>query len=150
MSMCHESSFLPWISGLMMQGKSQMLQLDAMQDNKMSHRQLEYTALHYASAGGHVSIMKRLVSSGCDQHVKNFDGETALHVASNVEVVDYLLRIGLNIEDCDTWGYTPFLQACRDCCLPVVRRLIQSKCNKAATTKCAVLLHARSQENVST
>ena len=29
-------------------------------------------------------------------------GETALHVAGNVEVVDYLLSIGLNIEDRDT------------------------------------------------
>ena len=29
------------------------------------------------------------------------DGETALHVAGNVEVVDYLLIIGLNIEDRD-------------------------------------------------
>ena len=28
-------------------------------------------------------------------------GETALHVAGNVEVVDYLLSIGLNIEDRD-------------------------------------------------
>ena len=27
--------------------------------------------------------------------------KTALHVADNVEVVDYLLSIGLNIEDCD-------------------------------------------------
>ena len=26
-------------------------------------------------------------------------GETALHIAGNVEVVDYLLIIGLNIED---------------------------------------------------
>ena len=29
------------------------------------------------------------------------EGETALHVARNVEVVDYLLIIGLNIEDRD-------------------------------------------------
>ena len=29
------------------------------------------------------------------------DGWTALHVAGNVEVVDYLLRIGLNTEDRD-------------------------------------------------
>ena len=28
-------------------------------------------------------------------------GETALHFAGNVEVVDYLLSIGLNIEDRD-------------------------------------------------
>ena len=28
-------------------------------------------------------------------------GLTALHVAGNVDVVDYLLRIGLNIEDRD-------------------------------------------------
>ena len=28
-------------------------------------------------------------------------GKTALHVAGNVEVVDYLLSIGLNIEDHD-------------------------------------------------
>ena len=26
-------------------------------------------------------------------------GETALHIACNVEVIDYLLSIGLNIED---------------------------------------------------
>ena len=30
------------------------------------------------------------------------DGEAALHVTGNVEVFDYLLRIGLNIGDCDT------------------------------------------------
>ena len=29
------------------------------------------------------------------------DGWTALHVAGNVDVVDYLLSIGLNLEDCD-------------------------------------------------
>ena len=29
------------------------------------------------------------------------DGKTALHVAGNVDVVDYLLSIGLNIEDRD-------------------------------------------------
>ena len=29
------------------------------------------------------------------------NGETALHVAGNVEIVDYLLSIGLNIEDRD-------------------------------------------------
>ena len=28
-------------------------------------------------------------------------GKTALHVAGNVDVIDYLLSIGLNIEDCD-------------------------------------------------
>ena len=28
-------------------------------------------------------------------------GWTALHVAGNVDVVDHLLSIGLNIEDCD-------------------------------------------------
>ena len=28
-------------------------------------------------------------------------GETALHIAGNVEVADYLLSIGLNIEDRD-------------------------------------------------
>ncbi|XP_062506278.1 kinase D-interacting substrate of 220 kDa-like [Corticium candelabrum] len=62
------------------------------------------------------------------------DGWTALHVAGNVEVVDYLLRIGLNTEDRDKGGYTPFLWACLNGRLPVVERLIQSKCNKAATT----------------
>ena len=44
------------------------------------------------------------------------DGETALHVASNVEVVDYLLRIGLNIEDCDTvFLLTLLLLTCSYC-----------------------------------
>ncbi|XP_062506351.1 uncharacterized protein LOC134182925 [Corticium candelabrum] len=64
----------------------------------------------------------------------NLEGETALHVADDVEVVDYLLIIGLNVEARDEDGYTPFLIACRDGRLPVVQRLIQSKCNKAATT----------------
>ena len=30
------------------------------------------------------------------------DGWTALHIAGNVDVVDYLLNIGLNIEDRST------------------------------------------------
>ncbi|XP_062506375.1 ankyrin-3-like [Corticium candelabrum] len=91
-------------------------------------------ALHYASNGGHVSIMKRLISTGCNKNIKNYCGETALHVAGNVEVVDYLLIIGLNIEDRTKAHYTPFLMACCNGRLPVVQRLIQSKCNKAATT----------------
>ena len=30
-----------------------------------------YTALHYASYGGHLSIIKRLVAAGCDRQVKD-------------------------------------------------------------------------------
>ncbi|XP_062506336.1 ankyrin repeat domain-containing protein 2-like [Corticium candelabrum] len=93
---------------------------------KYQEERYGYTALHYASDGGHVSIMKRLISCGCNKQVKAKIGCTALHVAGNVDVVDYLLIIGLNIEDRDKDGYTPFLCACRYGRLPVVQRLIES------------------------
>ncbi|XP_062506293.1 ankyrin repeat domain-containing protein 1-like [Corticium candelabrum] len=70
-------------------------------------------------------------------------GWTALHVAVNVEVVDYLLSIGLNIEDRDENGYTPFLDACLDGRLPVVERLIQS--NYYCTDKCSSNIVCRLQ-----
>ncbi|XP_062506307.1 ankyrin repeat and KH domain-containing protein 1-like [Corticium candelabrum] len=93
-----------------------------------------YTPFLEACRHDRLPVVQCLIQSKCNKAATTNSGETALHVAGNVEVVDYLLNIGLNIEDCDEDGYTPFLKACCDGHLPVVQRLIQSKCNKAATT----------------
>ncbi|XP_062506302.1 ankyrin repeat and death domain-containing protein 1B-like [Corticium candelabrum] len=93
-----------------------------------------YTPFLVACRLGRLPAVQHLIQSKCNKAATTNDGETALHVAGNVEVVDYLVSIGLNIEDRDENGYTPFLDACHSGRLPVVERLIQLKCNKAATT----------------
>ncbi|XP_062506334.1 ankyrin-3-like [Corticium candelabrum] len=60
----------------------------------------------------------------------NLEGETALHVTGNVEVFDYIVGIGLNVEARNKYGYTPFLRACRYGRLSVVQRLIRSKTDR--------------------
>ena len=67
--------------------------------------------LHYASQGGHLKIVKYLVTeAGCDPLMENNDKRTILHIASyygHAQMVQWLLHDGrLNILAKDRFGET--------------------------------------------
>jgi ankyrin repeat protein len=52
---------------------------------------LDRTALHDASKNGHAEICELLLQTGASVDMQDDDGETALHMAQNIEVVQVLL-----------------------------------------------------------
>jgi ankyrin repeat protein len=68
-----------------------------------------FTPLMIAAAGGNVEIANHLAVKEAELN-SNYKGWTSLHRAafySNIEIVDFLLEVGLNIDAKDHLGQTP-------------------------------------------
>ena len=67
------------------------------------------TALHFACAAGHVSIVRDLLLFGDDINRKDFNKTTALHFAAwenHIDIVDLLLDWGIFPEETEGSGWT--------------------------------------------
>jgi uncharacterized protein len=76
-----------------------------------------YTALNYAAANGHMSIVQLLVQHGADINAVNNRSRTPLFVASmhqHVDVVSCLLTAGADVSTVDFQGYTALHTACAE------------------------------------
>ena len=69
-----------------------------------------------AAAAGDIEQITRLISNGVDPDTADYDGRTALHLATcqgQIEVVNYLMSIDCNITCKDRFGGTPLEDAVR-------------------------------------
>ncbi|XP_045483508.1 putative ankyrin repeat protein RF_0381 [Harmonia axyridis] len=69
------------------------------------------TALHLASASGHLEIAELLISFGANLNAMDQNFSTPLHLAvenENAAMVDLLMKSGANIELNNSYGCTPF------------------------------------------
>ncbi|CAI9096919.1 OLC1v1033181C1 [Oldenlandia corymbosa var. corymbosa] len=72
------------------------------------------TALHMASANGHLEIVEYLVSHGVDVNAANTENNTPLHWAclnGHVEVVKFLILAGANVAVLNSHENTPVDEA---------------------------------------
>ena len=79
-------------------------------DYKRQTSLLRWTALHYASFGGHIRVMKLLLHRPSDASVVNGDGQTPLHVALSSgcqRAAAYLVKHGSDVSTPDRDGSTP-------------------------------------------
>ena len=93
------------------------------------------SALMIAALRGNLDWCKRLVARGAKV---NHDGWSALHYAAsgpNVEVIDYLLQQGANLEGRSPNGTTPLMMAARYGSEPNVDRLLAAKAEIRATNE---------------
>ena len=70
-----------------------------------------------AAAGGDLGEIRRLVATGVDAGVADYDGRTALHLAAcegRGAIVSYLIGILDDIEPADRWGNSPLDDARRE------------------------------------
>ena len=83
-------------------------------------------SLNYACAHGDLDELHRLLASGADLNEGDYDGRTPLHLAASeghYNLVDYLLRHGVEPAPLDRWGGTPLDDARRHEHADVVARL---------------------------
>eukprot|EP00741_Cyanophora_paradoxa_P022765 tig00021517_g21986.t1 len=70
-----------------------------------------------AAAAGDVKQLGRLIENGVDPNLPDYDGRTALHIASaegNLAVVQYLISVKANVNCIDRWNTTPLEDAIRN------------------------------------
>lgn len=87
-----------------------------------------YTALHYSSRHGHVSVCSFLLKSGADSNAQTHGGSTALHRAAycgHLQVVELLLENGADPTKTDSDRRTVLHKAAegghRELCLRLLR-----------------------------
>ena len=87
----------------------------------------EWTPLMYVAESGDCSLARTMIRIGADVHLRNWKGQTALHLASykgHKEMVEFLLDSGSNINEQDEAGRTPLMLAAKMGLSGVVRKLL--------------------------
>ncbi|XP_062500374.1 uncharacterized protein LOC134177614 [Corticium candelabrum] len=72
-----------------------------------------WTALHYACFKGHLSIVEKLLSAGCDKEARNDDGSTPLNFScspyscydSHLSIVNLLISSGADVSAVDNFTF---------------------------------------------
>ncbi|KAI3641949.1 hypothetical protein MIR68_000059 [Amoeboaphelidium protococcarum] len=97
----------------------QSMKLETMQERKLIERALMPHLICAAAGSGDINSFEKLISEICDQsilyNVVDFDGRTALHIASTAghyDIVQRLLEIGASIHLRDGNSNTPLALAC--------------------------------------
>ncbi|KAG9288741.1 hypothetical protein G9A89_019102 [Geosiphon pyriformis] len=85
-----------------------------------------YTPLAAAVSYKHYTIIELLISHGADVNIRDFEGDTPLHVAETVEIAELLLDHGADPFITNFEGKTPAQVAFQEDC-PEVACLLRSK-----------------------
>jgi ankyrin repeat protein len=98
--------------------------------NFINHKAEQQTALHVASSGGHVDIIKLLVQNGAQ--VGSLVGttkDTALQLAvshNQPQAADALIALGSDVNAENCYGNTPLHAACENGLIDVVKALLSA------------------------
>lgn len=100
---------------------------------KLSSSLIEAVSKTMISKPPRAGTIRKLIAAGADIGVRDFYGNTPLHLIMahehNAEYVSLLLAIGADIESRNNIGSTPLITACRVKCLDGANVLISSGAN---------------------
>jgi hypothetical protein len=76
----------------------------------------DFTPAYYSVFSGSLTTLEKLSGAGADLAVKNYSGQTLLHIASarkddDIAFAKYLLSAGINVNAQDVWGNTALFYA---------------------------------------
>ncbi|CAO3611337.1 unnamed protein product [Mucor fragilis] len=75
------------------------------------HDQFGYTAMHAAVSYNQIEMVKLLIEKGANVNIEDFEKDTPLYVAENVEIAQLLLDNGADPKHTNEDGITPALTA---------------------------------------
>ncbi|KAF1806435.1 ankyrin repeat-containing domain protein [Mucor lusitanicus] len=75
------------------------------------HDQFGYTAMHAAVSYNQIEMVKLLIEKGANVNIEDFEKDTPLYVAENVEMAQLLLDNGADPKHTNEDGITPALTA---------------------------------------
>ncbi|KAL7308467.1 hypothetical protein PS15m_011667 [Mucor circinelloides] len=75
------------------------------------HDQFGYTAMHAAVSYNQIEMVKLLIEKGANVNIEDFEKDTPLYVAENVEMAQLLLDNGADPKHINEDGITPALTA---------------------------------------
>ncbi|KAG2206579.1 hypothetical protein INT46_002834 [Mucor plumbeus] len=75
------------------------------------HDQFGYTAMHAAVSYNQIEMVKLLIEKGANVNIEDFEKDTPLYVAENVEMAQLLLDNGADPKHTNEEGITPALTA---------------------------------------
>ena len=87
----------------------------------------EWTPLMRVADSGDCSLARTMIRNGADVHLRNWKGQTALHLASSKghkEMVELLVDSGSNVDEQDEAGRTPLMLAAKMGQSGVIRKLL--------------------------
>jgi len=90
------------------------------------------TLLIHAIRNNWPNIIKHLIESGADINIRDIDGSTPLHIAtnsSNIDIVKYLILSGADINQVDNYGRTPLYNATIQSNIDMIKYLVESGAN---------------------
>ena len=85
--------------------------------NLVNEKHFGMTALMLAAKFGHKTIVRILVKARADKYAKDSRGMTAFCYAwdrKHLEVLEYVLYEGVNVNTKDEFGNTPLLSSCKE------------------------------------
>ena len=95
---------------------------------------LHGTPLHVASRSGRPEIARMLLEHGANPNALDHKGGTALHVTSEITVVELLFEYGVNVDVRDKEGFTPLHWAAKCIKLQVLGALLDHGADPRAQT----------------
>ena len=87
------------------------------------------TPLMEAASGGHVDIVKLLITQGADVNAQSSAGNTPLHYAAcggYTDVVKVLIEATANVEEHNENGHTPLMEAASAGHVEVAKQLLKA------------------------
>jgi ankyrin repeat protein len=97
----------------------------------------QYTPLHLAAAGNHLTMVERLLDEGHDPHARSEDGSTPILVAAergHLTVVERLLKEKVDPDPRSVMGWTPLHHAASRGHILVVDRLLKERVDPKSQT----------------
>ncbi len=86
-----------------------------------------YTSLMRAVLRGNKIITYILLKNNADINIKNKNGDKAIHLANNIEIIKLLLKKGTNINEKGTTGYTVLMRAAERLNIEMVKFLLNKR-----------------------
>ena len=111
----HQCKILPFLYSINVESADRVIySYRVFMQKKYANLPLFFFPSHAASSYGHVNLLKYLITCGADVNLRDFDGDTPLHVCETREVAQILIDSGADTRALNGAGQSIFETALQE------------------------------------